>query len=173
MEQTDSKRSIIAEYYSLHYDELKAFVAARLQNEAESEDIVQNVFMRLLRSDKLVAPVTLPCLVYTIAKNLISDYWRHRRNVEQYEHVVMRADWMSRCHNDVETVYSISEITAILERGIARLDEKQRRVYRMNFYEDKQVSEIARELALNYKNTENRLGMARKSVRQYVKRMLA
>ena len=38
----------------------------------------QNIFLRLLQMDKMISSVTLPCLVYTVARNLICDYWRHR-----------------------------------------------------------------------------------------------
>ena len=74
MEQTNSNYSIIADYYSEHYNELKLYVMSRSLPADEAEDIVQNTFVRLLRGDKMITPVTLPCFVYTIAKNLIIDY---------------------------------------------------------------------------------------------------
>lgn len=170
MKQTEYQRSVIADYYSLHYDEIYAFVASRMLYADESEDIVQDIFVRLLRMDKMLTPISLPCLVYTIAQNLVFDYWRHRQKEEQYEYVVQVS---GRCADDVETLYSVREINEILERGIARLCDKQRKVYCMNIFDGKRVSEIARELNLNYKNAENRLGMARRAIRDYVRRRLA
>lgn len=86
MEQNiESKHSIIAEYYIECYDELKAFVASRLlgdEKAEQAEDIVQNVFVRLLKMDCMISRITLPCLVYTTARNLIFDYWRHRHSLE-------------------------------------------------------------------------------------------
>ena len=134
------------------------------------KDIVQNVFLRLLRSDKMITTITLPCLVYTIARNLIFDYWRHHQSVEEYEHFFVR---QSSSEMDVASIYSATEINEILERGIARLTDNQRVIYRMNIYEGKKVSEISETLHLSYKSVENRLGSARKEIRQYVKRMLA
>ena len=173
MEYKESKSDLIADYYSQHYDELKAFVGARLHYAKETEDIVQNVFVRLLCIDKMITPITLPCLVYTIAKNLIFDYWRHRQCVEEYEHFICKSEWQGKRVQDTESLYSAQEITEILERGIARLGEKQRAVYCLNIFDGLQVSEISTQLHLNYKNVENRLGAARKQVRSYVKRMLA
>ena len=74
-----SKKCIIADYYTNHYDELKKFVISRLQVVDEAEDIVQDIFVRLLQSDQMISPVTLPCLVYTMARNKIVDYWRCRQ----------------------------------------------------------------------------------------------
>lgn len=173
MEQNKSKSDLIADYYSQHYDELKAYVCARLQHAEEGEDIVQNVFVRLLQMDKMITQATLPCLVYTVAKNLICDYWRHRQYVEGYEHIIQRGESQVASVQDVESVYSVREMTELLERGIARLSEKQRKVYRLNVYDGLQVGEIAAKLDINYKNAENRLGAARRQVRGYMRRMLA
>lgn len=173
MQQKESKSDLIADYYSQHYDELKAFVGSRLQYADETEDIVQNVFMRLLKIDKMITPITLPCLVYTVARNLITDYWRHRQYVEAHEHYLCRGDLGNKDLYDAESVYSAQELNEVLERGIARLCDKQRNIYRLNVCEGLQVSEIAIRLDINYKNVENRLGAARKQVRNYVRRMLA
>ena len=63
--------NVIETYYTVHRDELLAFVSSRLGGSDEAEDIVQNVFLRLLTSDKLITEITLPALVYTITRHLI------------------------------------------------------------------------------------------------------
>lgn len=75
----ESERSLIADYYTKHFEELKAFVYSRLPIADEAEDIAQNIFLKLLESKKMITPITLPCFVYTMARNLIADYWRHRQ----------------------------------------------------------------------------------------------
>ncbi len=166
----ESQFDLIAEYYSRHYEELLNFVANRMQfNNDIAKDIVQNVFVRLMKMSDMITAATLPNLTYTIARNQIFDYWRHKQHVEEYEHRIFS---MTNTE-DTETVYSAVEMNEILERGIARLSDKQKCVYRMNIYEGKQVRDISEELGLNYKTVENQLGSARKEVRKYVKRMLA
>lgn len=172
MEQIESKHSVIAEYYTAHYDELKTFVASRLLFAEDAEDIVQNIFVRLLQMDKMITPITLPCLVYTVARNLIFDYWRHKRKVEEYEHIIRKSDLFSRSVENVESVYSAHEVERELERSIAHLSQKQAKIYRLHIYEGMQVSEIAKELSLKYKNVEYCLGSARKEVRTYMKKVL-
>ena len=134
MEQTNSNYSIIADYYSEHYNELKLYVMSRSLPADEAEDIVQNTFVRLLRGDKMITPVTLPCFVYTIAKNLIIDYYRRKHKIEEYEHFLGASDWMGRYDIDGESVFSARQINEILERGIARLTEKRSKVYRLNLF---------------------------------------
>lgn len=171
MQQSESETDLIARYYTLHYDEVKAFVSSRIRHAEETEDLVQNVFLRLLRIGKMVSPTTLPCLVYTVARNLICDYWRHRQCVLEYEHEVCMCG--KGASHDTESICSAREVNEILERGVAKLCEKQRKVYRMSFYEGMNVGEIAIKLDIKYKSAENRLGEARKQVRKYMRRMLA
>lgn len=173
MENEQLKAGLITDYYVRHYDELCGYVGSRLSFAEETEDIVQNVFVRLLQMDKMITPVSLPNLVYTIARNLIFDYWKHCRYVEEYEHFISKGDVRSLVVDDAESVYSANEITELLERGVARLTTKQRAVYRLNVMDGLQVSEIAIKLHINYKNAENRLGAARKQVRSYMRKMLA
>ena len=171
MEEQQGKKRIIADYYTAHYDELLGFVNKQVKNADDAEDIVQNVFLRLLNTDKMISIITLPCLVYTVARNLIFDHWRRHRIFDEYEHYLQSSKYDDDI--DVASIYSATEITEILERGIARLSDNQRQVYRMNFFDDLPVSEISKTLNLNYKSIEHRLGSARKEVRQYVARMLA
>lgn len=160
----------VTEYYSSHYEEIKAFVLKRISCEEDAEDIVQNVFLRILSSGKMITETTLPCLVYTVTRNLLYDYWRHRRSVDEYEHYLCKS---FDTYGEMESVYSAQEMTELLEKGIARLSNTHQMIYRMNVYEGMKVSEISDKLSLKYKSVENRLGAARRNIREYMSRMLA
>lgn len=103
----------------------------------------------------------------------ICDYWRHRQCVYDYEHFFVNSHASRICANMGESIYSVQQINELLERGIARLSENQRKIYRMNVCDGMQISEIAIKLDVKYKNVENRLCAARKEVRKYMKCMLA
>lgn len=158
--------NVIETYYIAHRDELLAFVSSRLGGSDEAEDIVQNVFLRLLTSDKLITEITLPALVYTMTRHLITDYFRRHTTFEQYEHYIKGV-----CSEAItmESVFSAKEIIERLERGLARLPQKCREIYRLHIYEGMKVSEISQQLGENYKSVEHRLGFARKSIRQYLR----
>ena len=95
--------NLIETYYRDHRDELLAFVSSRLGGAVEAEDIVQNVFLRLLTTDKMITEITLPALTYTIARNLISDYYRRRNTYEEFEHYIKRS---SDDYSSMESVIS-------------------------------------------------------------------
>ena len=160
-----SKQQLLSNYYITHRDELLTYVSSRLGNSSEAEDIVQNVFLRLLSSNKLISEVTLPALVYTMVRHLLADYFRRRSAFEHYEHCIRGV-----CSSEVsmESVFSAREITEQLERGLARLPENCRKVYRLHIYGGMKVSEISHELGEGYKSVEHRLGTARKAMRQFL-----
>lgn len=158
--------NLIETYYRDHRDELLAFVSSRLGGAVEAEDIVQNVFLRLLTTDKMITEITLPALTYTIARNLISDYYRRRNTYEEFEHYIKRS---SDDYSSMESVFSAKELTELLERGLARVPENCREIYRMHIYGGMKVGEISQALGEGYKSVEHRLGAARKALRSFLK----
>ena len=159
--------NVVETYYIEHRDELLAFVSSRLGGSEESEDVVQNIFLRLLTSKKMITPITLPALVYTMTRNLISDYYRRRHAYEEFEHFIKGS---SDEADSMESVFSATELTELMERGLARIPANCREVYRMHIYGGMKVSEISQTLGEKYKSVENRLGVARKAVRQYLQK---
>lgn len=159
--------NLLETYYTDHRDELLAFVSSRLGGSEESEDIVQNVFLRLLTTDKMITEVTLPALVYTITRNLITDYYRRRHTYEAFEHFIKGS---SEEDDSMESVFSARELTELLERGLVRVPENCREIYRLHINGGMKVSEISQTLGEGYKSVEHRLGTARKAVRQYLRK---
>lgn len=158
--------NLIETYYRDHRDELLAFVSSRLGGAVEAEDIVQNVFLRLFTTDKMITEITLPALTYTIARNLISDYYRRRNTYEEFEHYIKHSIDES---SSMESVISAKEIAELFERGLARVPENCREIYRMHIYGGMKVGEISQTLGEGYKSVEHRLGAARKALRGFFK----
>lgn len=161
------ENEIIARYYAAHIDELRAFFMSRTANKELSEDMAQDVFVRLLGYGKMITEITLPSLTYTVARRMLADYFRHAEVMHRYTQV-STADIFDA--NDPHTVCLANELTCILERGITSLPEQCRNIYRLHVYDGLKVSRIAELTQINYKTVENRLGFARNSVRAFIRR---
>ena len=157
-----NQQLIISNYYAQHRDEIVDFITVRITDADEAEDMVQDLFLRLLRGHQLITPVTLPCLVYTMARHSIADYYRRRRVRDEYEHYMKNSDSIG----EMESVISARQLMERMERTLARLPEACGRIYRLHIYDGLKVSDIAQQLELPYKQVENRLGQARKAVRR-------
>ena len=156
---------LIINYYSQHRDEIVNFIAVRIADADEAKDMVQDLFLRLLRRQQLVTPQTMNSLVYTMVHHAIADYYRRRRVREEYEHYLRRRDDVG----EIESVISARQLMERMERSLSRLPEASGRIYRLHIYDGLQVSDIAQQLSLPYKQVENRLGQARKMVRRHLR----
>lgn len=155
----------IAAYYKAHRNELTKFVAARNIGSAEAEDIVHDAFVKILTSNRMITPTTLPCLVHTILRHLIADRFRHKAVENEYEHYI---SGRTASTASAESVYSAREITARLEHCLACLPENCRETYRLHIYGGMKAAEISSATGVGYRSVEHRLGIARKSVRKYL-----
>jgi RNA polymerase sigma-70 factor (ECF subfamily) len=162
----NNNQLIISNYYSLHRDELVSFIAVRIADADEAEDIVQDIFLRLLRSDQLLTEVTLPHLVYTIAQHLIADYYRRRRITVECRYLLGMSSG-----EDAASPCNVHDIVCQLEHGLARLPEDCRSVYRLHVYDGLQVSDISEQLHMKYRVVEYRLGQARRHIRHFLQKI--
>ena len=168
-----NNNQLLSNYYSMHRDELVSFIAVRTLDAIEAEDIVQDIFLRLLRGKSSLLPLTsdLSPLVYTMARHAVSDYYRRRRVYEEYEHYIQTSDFSCQTSDDsVESVFSAQQLMERMEHSLARLPKACCEIYRLHIYDGMKVSDIAQELSLPYKQVENRLGQARKAVRQQLRK---
>ena len=161
-----NKQELISFYYSVHRDELLAYASTRLGDSDEAEDLVQNTFLRVLTTSKLLTEQSLPALVFTICRNLINDYYRRRAFRYEYEHYIQRGaeDGVS-----IESVFYAADIIERMEQGMARIPENCRNIYRMHILDGMRVSEISEQTGEKYKTVENRLGLARRQMRNYLR----
>ena len=168
-----SNHEYISNYYQQHRDEIVSFIAVRILSPKggstmrkadadEAQDMVQDLFLRLLDTDSLITPQTLPALVYTMARHRVADYFRRRRVFEEYEHFLINTDSIG----EIESLISARLLMERLEQSMTVLSESCARIYRLHIYDGLKVSEIAQQLSLPYKQVENRLGKARRLVRQ-------
>lgn len=156
---------IIARYYAAHVDELRAFFLARTANRELSEDMAQDVFVRLLGYE-MITELTLPCLTYTVARRMLTDYFRHCEAIRKCSQTETANSFDT---NDPYTTCLANELAGILERGIKALPEQCQQVYRMHIYGGMKVSRIAEVTNIKYKVVERRLGIARSEVRAFVR----
>lgn len=157
----------------MHRDELISFIAVRIHDVYEAEDMVQDIFLRLLRDKHtaFLSPLTsdLSPLIYTMALHAVSDYYRRAHVYEEYEHFIKTSDIRLQTSDDTESIFSAQQIMERMERSLARLPKACCEIYHLHIYEGMKVSAIAKELSLPYKQVENRLGQARKAVRQQLR----
>ena len=130
--------SRFAELYENNFNRVYAFVARRVQNREEAEDVTAEVFHQALSKLGLFQWRGIPFVAWLlrIAANALADRWqRESRNQE------VPADSLEDAGADQEV-----ERSAMLFQLVDRLPEDQRLVILRRFVDQKSLREISQEL---------------------------
>jgi RNA polymerase sigma-70 factor, ECF subfamily len=130
------------ELYEENFERVYAFVARRLRNRDDAEDVTSDVFRdalaNLRRFEWRGAPFA--AWLYRIASNAIADRWQHAAKEPETALADDPPDASARANpEEVES-------RARLFRLVSTLPSDQRRVVEMRFAEGKSIAEIAREI---------------------------
>jgi RNA polymerase sigma-70 factor, ECF subfamily len=138
--QNDPAR--FTELYEEHFERVYAFVARRVRNRDDAEDVTSEVFRDALANIGKFEWRGAPFVswLYRIASNAIADRWRRAAREQGTALADDPPDESS--HADPEE----AENRARLFRLVATLPSDQRRVIEMRFAEGKSIAEIAREI---------------------------
>ena len=141
IEAAQKDPSRFAELYELHFDRVYAYVARRVRNRAETQDLTAHVFQQALANLGKFKWRGAPfaAWLYRIASNAIADH--ARRNMRETNDL-QSATETTAAGVDLEDV----ERRARLFRAVDKLPDDQRRVIVLRFAEEKSIREIADEL---------------------------
>ncbi|RPI03474.1 MAG: RNA polymerase sigma factor [Calditrichaeota bacterium] len=137
----DGKINEMSRLYERHHLKLYHFFYHIVGNRQISEDLTQEVFLRMLRfrrSYKGNAPFV--CWMFRIARNLSFDYFRSRRSLEPLDDV--DAELISEEPNPFEQMHQKQE-AQFLQSAIAQLPTLQREALIFSRFEGLPLKEIA------------------------------
>ncbi|HVO40356.1 MAG TPA: RNA polymerase sigma factor SigZ [Spirochaetia bacterium] len=143
---------------------LGAFIRGRVADEAEAEDILQEVFLRIHRHLCCVASWDKPGgWVFQIARNLIVDHYRGRREtVEVPEDLPAESPEREEDPRD--------ELALSLRQMVDALPEQDREALVLTEYEGLSQVELARKLGISLSGAKSRVQRARARLRDVLLR---
>jgi RNA polymerase sigma factor (sigma-70 family) len=138
VQMTDSKANSITAIVNDYGRRLLGFIRKRVSNEADAEDILQDVFYQLLGNKEPIDQVA--SWLFTVARNKIIDSKRKKRplsadflfsNAEDAE----MGEWMDILMDETanpETVYLRSLFQETLKEALNELPEEQKQAFVLN-----------------------------------------
>jgi RNA polymerase sigma-70 factor (ECF subfamily) len=143
---------------------LFSFIRSRVADEAEAEDILQEVFIRVHRSLCCQPEWSKPeGWFYQIARNLIIDHYRQRRDlVEIPENLPAEPDSgdFLRLEEDPEAALALS-----LKEMVDELPEPYRQALILTEYQGLSQKDLAERLGLSHSGAKSRVQRARDRLR--------
>lgn len=162
-----ANRALITEYYGGHRERwLRYFVCAGIDMD-DSQDLVQEVFVRLLEYAHPICPASLANLAYTIAKRLRYDYYRRyavRHDAETQLAVLYGSQQAASVLPD--EVLERREVRHLYVSSVRALPEARRRIFLMTVEEEMGNMKVAERLGVSIKTVNNQLWQARQTLRQ-------
>ncbi len=141
IEAAQKDPSRFAELYERNFERVYAFIARRVGNRDEAQDVTSDVFHQALASLRRFEwrGVPFAAWLFRIAANAVADRWKRAAKERGNP---MRDDPEEMSEGGLEEI----EHRAGLFRLVNSLTADQRRVIEMRFAEEKSIREIAQEL---------------------------
>jgi RNA polymerase sigma-70 factor (ECF subfamily) len=133
VENLASKRARIANLYETHFERVARYIAVRIGNVSEAEDLASEVFVRALRSADTYQETGAPieAWVFKIAHNAVVDHLRKRGRrppLVQIDETLPLAS----THDPTENLERQQEVGQ-LYRAVSRLSKGQQQVLALRF----------------------------------------
>lgn len=148
----NSQNRHITDIFKNYNRRLKGFIRKRVENEADAEDILQDVFYQLTEAVQLTRPIEqLTSWLFTVARNKITDSYRKKKPEplenfiapEDAEAGFILKDLVADASGDPETVYLRSLFREALQEALEELPREQKEVFILHELEDIPFKEIA------------------------------
>jgi RNA polymerase sigma-70 factor (ECF subfamily) len=141
---------------------LRGFLRARTATDADADDLLQNVFLRIhQRLPELRDTSKIQGWVYRIARNAIIDHYRRRR-----EHLPMDFEPEAESPEGDDAV----DLRPALKRFIAELPPMYREPLVRHEYQGESIDEVAKSLGLSLTAAKSRVRRARIMLREMLDR---
>jgi len=148
----------IADVIAKEQPGLRSFIRRRVANEADVEDLLQEVFFELVRAHRLLLPIDFVTgWLYRVARNRITDLFRKKRpqafteaamETEEGE-LLQLEDLLPARDGGPEAEYMRNVLLDELRRAIAELPRDQREIFVAHELEGRSFKELAMESGVN------------------------
>jgi RNA polymerase sigma factor (sigma-70 family) len=149
-EQDRQISDVIAEKRS----RLRNFIRKRVPNEADVEDLLQEVFYELVEANRLLMPIEhVTGWLFRVARNRITDLWRKKRPEnfsdaaleDEDGELLQLEDLLPSPAAGPEALYVRNVLLEELEFALDELPDEQREVFVAHELEGRSFKELSRE----------------------------
>lgn len=155
--------------YERYWKKLYNEAFKRINDSADSEEIVQDIFIDLWnkRSDRQIDNLR-GYLLGAVRYQVYAVYHR-RKNLPAFEEPL---DYMAFSSDDADSDYLRDELLSSIRLWLETQPEKRREIFRLRFLEGLSTLEIAEQLDISRKTVQNQLNTSQQSLRESIGRLL-
>ncbi len=162
--QFEHDEAAFKEFYREHLFKLFQFAFAFVRNKELSEEIVNDVFLKLWRNRHKISGIgNINVYLYVAVKNTAANYLRSlsiKKNID-LESIAVSHFYLSP---DPEQVLITDELKKAIEQSIDQLPPKCKLIFKLVKEDGLSISEVAEILGISYKTVSAQLTIALKKL---------
>lgn len=164
----DGDMKAFQKIYSTYCEPLHRFAYSYLKDSFESEEIIQDVFLKVWeKRSEVDLQKSFKSYLYRITVNKIFNELKHRVVKQKYEQHALKFDQIGG--DTPETSIEFQELNKKLELLLDRLPEQQRNIFILSRWKGLSNAEIAENLDISIRTVENQIYRAAKFVKLHLK----
>lgn len=170
--------SVFEWLYSEYYVALMIYARNFVRDEKASEEIVQDIFLKLWESrEKIEIIGSLRCYLFAAVKNHCLDYLKHKQIVhrynEQYTKQLRNAEYFYLFTQESgESAMIANELETHIREAIGSLPEQCRKIFLMNRFENLKYHEISEKLGVTVNTVQKQISIALEKLRDKLSKYL-
>lgn len=169
---TENSRQAFQLLFEEFYSPLCFYACRYLKSSQECEDLIQDVFFDLWdKRHEIAINDSFRSYILACVRNRCLNVIRRKRIKLDFEESMMRDECSN--HDDIEELYSVSELEHRIKRVLNALPDNQRTAFMMSRYQNKTYQQIAEEMNVSIKSIEVYIGKALRSMRNELKEYLS
>lgn len=160
---SEGEEEAFNELYRLYREPAIRFCSSILKDAGESENIVQEVFIKIWNRRGGINPdLNFTSYLFTIIKNRVFDYLKEvKKNALLKEIYWKNVEAGMAMNNDIR-----EERLQKVKNAIENLSEKRKEILKLNYEEGKSYEEIASQLNISKNTVKNQLVKAKQIIRK-------
>lgn len=153
--------------YLYCFEPIQAFFRLLLHNDAEAEELCQELFVRLWENRRTINPnLNFRSYLYTIAKTSAMKYLRHKQVENKYANFRLREDPDLGGSSDEGMMES--ELSLLIRISLEKMPEQRRKVFEMSRFDNLSNGEIASRLNIQESTVRAHLHHALKEIKNVI-----
>jgi len=165
---SESRTEIFTKLFAESRQALHRYIRRFVGSSETAKEIVQEAFLRTYRQRESV--MTLRAFLFSTARNLAANEYRHRRTVERGVLADFSDSWVKTERESLETELLRDERNRLMQEAIDRLPPQCRAAFTLRVFHECSYKEVADRLGISAKTVEKHIARGLRDTHSYLKR---
>ncbi len=165
---SESRTEIFTKLFAESRQALHRYIQRFVGSSETAKEIVQEAFLRTYRQRESVT--TLRAFLFSTARNLAANEYRHRRTMERDALGNFGDSWVKTERESLEAELLRDERNQLMQEAIDRLPPQCRAAFALRVFHECSYKEVADRLGISAKTVEKHIARGLRETHSYINR---